>query len=372
VIDDETPADPNGEPSTSPGQSFLGQLREHPGFLLSLLALILLVGITFVAVQPLSRHTPRSSLATPSGSAPPPSATGVPYLGLNPALAYDPVHHQVVLLNQVGETWLWSGSRWTLTHSAVGPRGRYDAAMAWDPRLREVLLFGGFAGQDEPPRDTWAWNGSSWRQVEDGTVSPPGGAAGMAYDAIRGQMVLLVSIGRGTSATMETWTWDGAQWQQRSQPSGTAGPILPIAFDGQTRTVLSTGARCSASGCYSETWSWDGAAWHRLAPLHEPGASAHMTLARDPVSGQLLLLTVADVPHGVPFPTETWRWDGRDWVRLSSVGKPGSDVYAVSAGDGGQGTVWAFEDITSAPGATRVDGAWAWTGTTWVQAGVAW
>jgi hypothetical protein len=358
--EDRPPVPENWRDPNELGPPLLVQLREHRGFVLSALALILFVGITFVAVRPLSGHAPSGSVA------PSPSVRGVPFFGLDPGLAYDPMHHQVVLFNYLGETWLWSGNRWTAAHPRVSPHGRGDAAMAWDPKLGEVLLFGGWVVPDDlPPRDTWAWNGSSWRQVGDGAVSPPGGAAGMAYDAIRRQMVLLVVVGRGTTATTETWTWDGARWQRQPQLDGPVGPIL--AFDGRSRTVLSAGERCTASGCNSETWSWDGAAWQRLAPQHQPGASAHMTLVRDPVSGQLLLLTIANLPHGVQAPTETWTWDGRDWTRLTSVGHPGRIVYAVGASDGSGGLVWAFEDVTPGPGVPRVDVAWEWTGGRWVQ-----
>jgi hypothetical protein len=341
----------------------LAQLREHRGLLFSALALVLFLGVTFVAVRPLSGHTPSSSVA------PSPTAPGVPFFGLYPGLAYDPARHQVVLFNRLGETWLWSDNRWTVAHPPVSPRGRESAAMAWNPKLAEVLLFGGWVGPDDLPRDTWAWNGSTWREVGHGAVAPPGGPAGMAYDPDRRQMVLLVFAGFGPVAPTETWTWDGAHWQQRPQRDGPAGPLLPIAFDPRSRTVLVASERCTALGCEPETWSWDGSSWHRLVPAHEPSASAYMTLVGDPVLGQPLLLTEAAVPHGAPFPTETWTWDGRDWSRLPSVGQPGGVVYAVGARDGSRGTVWAFEDVTPFPGATRADAAWEWTGTNWVEPG---
>jgi hypothetical protein len=364
-----SPGHESGRDPDQPGRLLIPQLREHRGFLLSIFALALFAGIVFIAVRPLSGRTPTGTLASsPSPSeASSPSPPGSPFLGLYPGLAYDPAHHQVVLFNRLGETWLWSGNRWTVAHPRVSPRGRESAAMAWDPKLEEVLLFGGWVGPDDLPRDTWAWNGSTWREVGHGAVAPPGGAAGLAYDPGRQQMVLLVFAGFGPIAPTETWTWDGAHWQQRPQRDGPAGPLFPIAFDPRSRTVLVAGERCTALGCEPETWSWDGSSWHRLVPAHEPSASAHMTLVSDPVLGQPLMLTEADVPHGAPFPTETWTWDGRDWSRLQSVGQPGGTVNAVGTSDGSRGTVWAFEDVTPSVGATRVDAAWSWTGTKWVQ-----
>ncbi len=360
--ENESPAQENWRDPDQSGRPLIPQLREHRGFVLSALVLALFVGIVFIAVRPFSGRAPNTTVAS---SASPP---GFPFFGLSPGLAYDPAHHQVVLFNRLGETWLWAGNRWTIAHPEISPRGRESAAIAWDPKLGEVLLFGGDAGPEDLPRDTWAWNGSTWREVGHGAVAPPGGPAGMAYDPDRRQMVLLVFAGGGHVAPTETWTWDSTRWQPQPQRDGPAGPLLPIAFDPRTRTVLVAGERCTALGCKPETWSWDGSSWYRLAPAHEPGASAHMTLVRDPVSDQLLLLTVAAVPHGVPFPTETWTWDGHDWARLTSVGQLGREVYAVGASDGSRGAVWAFQDVTSAPGAPRVDAAWSWTGTKWVQA----
>jgi hypothetical protein len=45
--------------------------------------------------------------------------------------------------------------------------------------------------------------------------------------------------------------------------------------------------------------------------------------------------------------------DGKTWRRR---------VYSL-VGDGGGGAVWALEDVTSSPGAPRVDDAWLLTGT---------
>lgn len=356
----EPPGQDHWQDPDEPGRPFIEQLGEHRGFLLGTLVLALFIGMIFVAPRTLSGRQPGgSTTASPS--------FGVPYFGLDPAFAYDPARHQVVLLNHLGETWIWSRRGWTMARPIVSPRGRIDAAMAWDPKLGAVLMFGGWVGPDDLPRDTWAWNGSSWREVGDGTGAPPGGPAGMAYDPDRRQMVLLTFAGSGPTATTETWIWDGARWRQRPQQGGPAGPALPTAFDTRSRAVLFAGERCTPTGCKSETWSWDGSAWHRVGPMHEPGASAHMTLVHDPVSGKLLLLSVAAGPQGVPSPTETWSWDGLDWTRLGPVGRPGNVVFAVGAGNDDGGAVWAYEDVTPSLGATRIDAAWAWTGSKWVD-----
>jgi hypothetical protein len=358
--DQVTPEPGNWRDPDQPGPPLLEQLREHPRIFLSAAALVLLVGIIIVAARPLSRGTTGGSAAPSSTPTP-----GPPLLGLSPGLAYDPVHRQAVLFNNLGQTWRFSGTTWTAAHPRRSPAGRIGAALAWDPKLRAVLLYGGVVGVNGQPRDTWAWDGSSWRQLAGGSGAPPGGWAGMTYDPVRGQMVLVVAPTSRTTSPTETWIWDGVRWQQRArrdQP-GPLGSLLPTAFDPQSRTTLVASLRCPGAVCVLETWSWDGSNWHQLQPVHTPDPSAHMQLVQDPVSGQLLLLTEADVPQGVPAPTETWTWNGRDWTRVGPTGKPGGIVYAVSWADSGGAAVWAFEDTTPSPGAPRVDDAWLLTST---------
>ncbi len=244
--DDGAPEPGNWRDPDQPGPPLMQQLREHPRFFLGAAVLALLVGIVIVAVRPLSGGTPGGRVA-PSSSTP-----GPPLLGLSPGLAYDPAHHQVVLFNYLGQTWLWSPSSWTAAHySQRSPAGRIGAAMAWDPKLRVVLLFGGVVGVNGQPRDTWAWDGSSWRQLSGGSAAPPGGSAGMTYDPVRAQMVLVVAPASGPTAPTETWTWDGDHWLQRArrdQP-GPLGSLLPTAFDPQSRTILVASRRCPGAVC---------------------------------------------------------------------------------------------------------------------------
>jgi hypothetical protein len=348
-------------------QPFVEQLRAHRAFLFTacFLALIVItVGFVFVVQNGPSANTPRGR-AEPS-----PSPMRLPLLGLDPALAADPIHHQVVLFNRSGETWLWSGMAWTRARYSDGPRGRDSGtAMAWDFELGEALLFGGegSGGPDDLPRDTWAWTGASWHRVDDGASGPHGGWAAMAYDPIRKQMVLIVSTILEGTATTQTWTWSSGHWQLQ-KADGPAGAVLAAGFDPRSRAVLVVSAQCSASGCMSRASTWNGLSWRQLVAAHQPTASVHMTLAHDPVSDQLLLLTEPNVPYGTSAQTETWSWNGSDWIQQSSVGQPNGIVYSAGSGDDRTDALFAFEDVTPLTGADRVVAAWAWTGASWVPA----
>src|SRR6266568_3517932 len=315
-----------------PGPPLTALLRQRRGFLVGALALALALAIVLVAQRPAAP----SARAAPSGS---PAPSGIPFFGLFPVFAYDADHQQVVLVNFGAQNWLWSNNQWTQAHPLVAPPRRTGAAVAWDPSLRAVLLFGGQAdGGQTLLRDTWAWNGSTWREVGRGKLAPP-------------------------ASLISSRTYDGVSWRQRSVSGGPTSPVAAIGFDPRTRTMVAIAGDCSGFECRSETWSWDGVAWQPLRPAQEPDFAFHsMALVTDPISGRLLLVTTTSNSLG-PAPVQTWSWDGRDWVGLQLIGHPGADVKIVGA-SGDNGSVFAFEDASSDYNTLRLN-AWEWTGDAW-------
>ncbi len=340
-----------------PGPPLTALLRQRRGFLVGALALALALAIVLVAQRPAAP----SARAAPGGS---PAPSGIPFFGLFPVFAYDADHQQVVLVNFGAQTWLWSNHQWTQAHPLVAPPRRTGAAVAWDPSLRAVLLFGGQAdGGQTLLRDTWAWNGSTWREVGRGRLAPPASLiSSLTYDADLDEMVLVQSDIH-FRAPIQLWTYDGVSWRQRSVSGGPTSPVAAIGFDPRTRTVVAIAGDCSGFECRSETWSWDGVAWQPLRPAQEPDFAFHsMALVTDPISGRLLLVTTTSNSLG-PAPVQTWSWDGRDWVGLQLIGHPGADVKIVGA-SGDNGSVFAFEDASSDYNTLRLN-AWEWTGNAW-------
>ncbi len=351
------PGDDEWLRADQPGPPLTALLRQRRGFLVGALALALALAIVLVAQRPAAP----SARAAPSGS---PAPSGIPFFGLFPVFAYDADHQQVVLVNFGAQTWLWSNHQWTQAHPLVAPPRRTGAAVAWDPSLRAVLLFGGQAdGGQTLLRDTWAWNGSTWREVGRGRLAPPASLiSSLTYDADLDEMVLVQSDIH-FRAPIQLWTYDGVSWRQRSVSGGPTSPVAAIGFDPRTRTVVAIAGDCSGFECRSETWSWDGVAWQRLRPAQEPDFAFHsMALVTDPISGRLLLVTTTSNSLG-PAPVQTWSWDGRDWVGLQLIGHPGADVKIVGA-SGDNGAVFAFEDASSDYNTLRLN-AWEWTGNAW-------
>jgi hypothetical protein len=114
-------------------------------------------------------------------------------------LTYDPATSQMVLFggeNTAGQadglsdTWLWNGSSWrqvddhdgalagcgvsypTANTCPSSPDGRVGTAVAYDPSIGRLVVFGGMNRFGSPEYDdTWVWNGRAWQQVDD--VSDP-------------------------------------------------------------------------------------------------------------------------------------------------------------------------------------------------------
>jgi hypothetical protein len=91
------------------------------------------------------------------------------------------------------ETWEWDFA--TRSWSLRGPgifdyAGRIGAEMAYDPNLRQVILFGGVPYWVWPTNGgTYAWDGSAWREVSS---AGPGGrvAHAMVTDPVRSTVVM--------------------------------------------------------------------------------------------------------------------------------------------------------------------------------------
>ena len=141
------------------------------------------------------------------------------------ALAFDRKRNEVVLFGGVGapsgagqvqtffdDTWIWNGKSWRKS-PATGPRGRYAHAMAFDERAGVVLLYSGAAAhRDAPLTDMWQWDGERWTEIAM-TGPTPGYRYQpvMVHDRARGKTVMY----GGIAGVNDTWEWDGRRWERR-------------------------------------------------------------------------------------------------------------------------------------------------------------
>jgi len=128
--------------------------------------------------------------------------------------------------------------------------------MAYDAGRGCVVLFGGRTAGDEELlfQDAWEWCDGTWSDRTPSGTSPParwGGA--MAYDPLVRRVVLF----GGSGPLADTWEWDGSGWIDRT-PSGTGPPARTrhgLVFDETTRTsVLFGGMGEAPNTLLGDTW----------------------------------------------------------------------------------------------------------------------
>jgi hypothetical protein len=199
------------------------------------------------------------------------------------------------------DSWSWSGADWTELTPPNSPSLRSQSALAFDPSMGKLLLFGGSNAQSNLD-ETWTWDGVTWTKLTP-PDSPPGRAgAGMAFDESSGNMVM---FGGGNAS--DTWTWDGTTWTQQlsaTSPSPRSHPKMD--FDPTTGDVVLFGGYCNDGSRLNDTWLWDGTNWTEVTPPDGPGPRSFPAMNFDPNSGGMVLYGGYD---GTSFLDETWTYE---------------------------------------------------------------
>ena len=150
----------------------------------------------------------------------------VPESRRGPAMAYDAARDEVVLFGgenvdggtTFNDTWTWDGSAWTEQQPADAPPPLVDARMGYDPKLEQIVLFGGIDDQNTLKNETWIWDGGNWTQATPQDPPTPRAAVNMTYDAMRERVVMFAGLQSGINAAADVWEWDGSNWNELSFP----------------------------------------------------------------------------------------------------------------------------------------------------------
>ncbi|HLZ70739.1 MAG TPA: kelch repeat-containing protein [Dehalococcoidia bacterium] len=339
-----------------------------PALLLALLSLSCAPSVPRAAKRSAARPAGRDAAVTPT----PAGHIVHPPARNRAAMAYDAARDKVVLfggLDATGifldDTWTWDNG-WVQRRSAESPSYRYDAAMAYDEARQVVVLFGGCCdGLDNNGlSDTWIWDGAQWTEAHPPASPPARSQAAMAYDP-RSRLVLLFGgeVLPGNDSSDDLWGWDGATWRRLTPESGPsprvyAGLVRNVHGDG---LLLFGGYRAPAPP--NDTWFWDGAGtvWKQLSPAASPPARYNPVLAEDAARGEVVLFGGEYL--GRPL-ADTWIWNGVDWNQRLLVRGPPPRQDASIAYAAAQRQVLLFGGF----GATRrLDDTWLWDGASWTE-----
>ena len=138
------------------------------------------------------------------------------------AIAYDEARHEVVqvvsLPTGAASTWIWQGKGWIQKFPQNSP-GFYSGAMAYDPATEQTVFLTNQTSVSSA--QTWIWDGSNWTQKFPSSSPPSAGY--LAYDPRLKQLLQFGGTDNNGNPYGQTWTWDGNDWTQLSpshSPSG--------------------------------------------------------------------------------------------------------------------------------------------------------
>jgi hypothetical protein len=113
----------------------------------------------------------------------------------------NPIHY-------LDDTWKFQDGVWKKVALSIHPDAKAEAAIAYDPLRKKVVLFGGRkSGEKWVDGDTWEFDGNKWSQVNTQGPTPRSGAS-LVYDAQLKQIVLF----GGNPVIVKEKDYNGPMW----------------------------------------------------------------------------------------------------------------------------------------------------------------
>ncbi len=231
---------------------------------------------------------------------------------------------------------------WQPTLPPVSPPPTANGAMAYDPALRETVLFGGTPGTFG---NTWGWDGTTWSVIASNGPDPRQGIE-MAYDARTANLVLFGGVGVGGPSQVaysDTWTFDGTWHREHPTVSPPFLTSYAMAYDTATGTVVLTGGGGRIGN--DATWIWDGTTWSRTASVPFSGGVSGLygaSMSYVPAVRSLVLFGGFDLSAHPKVSSATWEWNGRSWSELKLSPSPPARENASSTYDSSAGGLVLF------------------------------
>jgi hypothetical protein len=247
-------------------------------------------------------------------------------------MAYDPGIGKLVLFGgkagdsqaqAMNDTWTYDGKTWTRQSPTISPPARSGAAMAYDPVISKIVLFGGTNIGGQLIYDTWTYSGTTWIQQHP-NATPNLFQMSVAYDPTIGKLVL---FGASSSLKIETWTYNGTTWTKESPAGSIPWSPGPIVYDATLqRIVLYTG----------DTWTYDGTVWTKQPAAPISTFPNGMSMAYHSAIGHTVRF--AGMGHdplyrgaGGPPINDTWTYNGATWTKQSPSAAPSPRLDASMA-----------------------------------------
>jgi hypothetical protein len=230
-------------------------------------------------------------------------------------MVYDAALSELVLFNR-DEQWIWSGTDWT---EESGGYGYYvPGSIAYDPATKEVIGFGGY---DDEDYDDWTfmWDGTGWTFLDPAHAPKQRAGSAMAYDPAMGRVLLW-----GGRSYHDTWTWTGTDWK-RLNPAH-----YPVFGCGEMASDPANGQVVLFS-CSGSTWTWSHSDWHQhlsgsarvVTPRQGPPGVTVTIQIWGFLAGEEVRISFVDSAHVSTVINEVPA-NGNGWVYPLGITIPGS------------------------------------------------
>ena len=298
----------------------------------------------------------------------------IPLSRYGQAMAYNPATGKTYLFGGsdtmtgqvLGDFWVWDGKTWAPVPMVDRPSARMDAALAYDPARKSLILFGGNDSGSELG-DTWEWTSvGKWVELFPATSPDPLTAHGMVTDTARSKILLFGGVspymylpnGAYKDPTRnEVWEWDGLamSWTNRtpavsvSAPQARTYPLMTYD-EGRRKLFLFDGSNLSGSA--TQFWEWDpvSAGWSLRDNADPLVYGSPITLAYDSLRRRQLMLT--NPYSSSSGAQETWEVDtnGPTWYLRTLAPTPGMLYGGTVAFDSLRGVMVLFGGQTTNTG----------------------
>ncbi len=225
-----------------------------------------------------------------------------------------------------------------VTCALVGSSATCVAQAGWSPLVLEgrtgttllslpgdnqnkVFLFGG-ESEGRMLGDSWEYTvGGNYvpiaqqQQQEQTGPSARSGHAAAQFANFAGSVMVFGGM-TVDGLSNETWTFDGNCWDTQDPPTVPPARQGHILISTGIDEMLMYGGIGVNGTLLEDTWRWNGSDWVALFPANTPGPRANHRAApgQGIFGGPQAIVFGGKDPNG--FRTDTWGWDGSNWVQL--------------------------------------------------------
>lgn len=149
-------------------------------------------------------------------------------------------------------------------------------------------------------------------------------------------------------------------WRQISTPPETppAREGHSLVYDSARGVVVLFGG----ANYFSDTWEWDGVNWIQRTPANSPSPRYAHVMSFDSARGVAVLFGGYSQINSQRL-DDTWEWDGINWTQKFPANHPSPRMDSTLAYDSARGVSVLFGGNTS----SFNDETWEWDGNNWIQ-----